>query len=57
MTGEISEILARFNDLEIVILRIAGLSGIILLCLSVLRGHYQVLFRKSHRRRTKERKN
>jgi hypothetical protein len=54
MTGEISDILARFNDLEIVILRIAGLGGIILLCLSVLRGHYQALFRKSNRHRNKE---
>jgi hypothetical protein len=56
MTGEISELLARFDDLEIIILRIAGLGGIILLCLSVLRGHYKAFSQKSNKPRNKERK-
>jgi hypothetical protein len=56
MTGDISEILARFNDLEIIILRIAGLGGIILLCLSVLRQHYRAFFHKSKRTGNRERK-
>jgi len=56
MTGEINEILARFNDVEIIILRIAGLAGIIIFCLSVLRNHYGAFFQKSNKHRNKQRK-
>lgn len=54
--SELSGILSKFDEVEVFIIRIAGLGGIIFICLKVLRGHYKGFTRRPRGNRSKTNK-
>jgi hypothetical protein len=53
--GELSGLLSKFDELEMLIIKITEVLGVILICSLVLRAHYEK-FRRRHKRRGRERR-
>jgi hypothetical protein len=55
--GELNGLLSRFEELEMLIIKVAEVLGVILVCLLGLRAHYEKFRRRPKRRSRQLREN